>query len=53
MQFDFLTHKEIDGTFDKKIKRFSGKIYKALQIREEEKTCYFRFFEYVSALKSF
>lgn len=53
VQFDFLTHKGINGTFDDEIRRLGGRIYKMPQIREGEKTYYFRFFEYVSALKSF
>lgn len=53
VQFDFLTHKGIDGTFDDEIKKLGGRIYKMPQIREGNKTYYFRFFEYISALKQF
>lgn len=53
VQFDFLTHKGIDGTFDEEIKSLGGRIYKMPQIREGDKTYYFRFFEYITALKRF
>jgi len=53
VQFDFLTHKGIDGTFDEEIKRMGGRIYKMPKIREGDKTYYFRFFKYISALKKF
>ena len=53
VQFDFLTHKGIDGTFDEEIKSLGGRIYKMPQIRVGNKTYYFRFFEYISALKKF
>lgn len=53
VQFDFLTHKGIDGIFDEEIKKMGGHIYKMPQIREGNKTYYFRFFEYIGALKRF
>ena len=53
VQFDFLTHKGIDGTFDEEIKNLGGRIYKIPQIREGDKTYYCRFFEYITALKRF
>ena len=53
VQFDFLTHKGIDGTFDEEIKRMGGKIYKMPQIREGDKTYYHRFFQYRRELKKF
>lgn len=53
VQFDFLTHKGIDGEFDEEICRLGGRIYKMPQIRNGEKTYYYKFFEYVFALKKF
>lgn len=53
VQFDFLTHKGIDGVFDNEIQSLGGRIYKMPQLREGEKTYYWKFLEYRSALKSF
>lgn len=53
VQFDFLTHKGIDGTFDEEIKALGGRIYKMPKLRDGGKTYYWKFFEYRKALKAF
>ena len=53
VQFDFLTHKGIDGAFDEEIRKLGGKIYKMPQIRVGNRTYYFKFFQYILALKKF
>jgi len=53
VQFDFLTHKGLDGIFDDEIRRLGGRIYKMPQIRNGNKTYYFRLFIYIYALKEF
>ena len=53
VQFDFLTHKGIDGKFDDEIRKLGGRIYKMPQIRNGNKTYYWKFLEYKKALKAF
>lgn len=53
VQFDFLTHKGIDGVFDEEIKSMGGRIYKMPCLRNGDKTYYGNAFRYVNALKHF
>lgn len=53
VQFDFLTHKGIDGVFDEEIKSLGGEIYKMPKLREGSKTYYGKIFEYRRELKKF
>ncbi len=53
VQFDFLTHKGINGVFDDEIYKLGGRIYKMPKLRDGEKTYYWKFFEYKKALKQF
>lgn len=53
VQFDFLTHKGIDGIFDDEIMSLGGRIYKMPKLREGSKTYYWKIFEYRRELKKF
>ena len=53
VQFDFLTHKGIDGLFDEEIKSLGGRIYKMPKLRDGSKTYYNKFFQYKHALIKF
>ena len=53
VQFDFLTHKGIDGVFDKEIKELGGRIYKMPCLRDGNRTYYSNAFKYIRELKRF
>lgn len=53
VQFDFLQHKGHGGIFEEEIKTLGGQIYEMPVIRTDTKTYYWKFFEYIKALKEF
>ncbi len=53
VQFDFLTHKGVDGVYDEEIRALGGRIYKMPKLRDSEKTYYGNAAKYVRALKEF
>lgn len=53
VQFDFLTHNNEPGVYDKEILELGGRIYHMPEIRTTTRTYYHRIFKYISALKKF
>ena len=53
VQFDFLTHKGIEGVFDEEIRSLGGRIYKMPKLRDGSKTYYGKIFKYRKELKKF
>jgi glycosyltransferase involved in cell wall biosynthesis len=53
VQFDFLSHNGNGGIYEDEIRQLGGRIYEMPVIRTFTKTYYWKFFEYVSALKKF
>lgn len=53
VQFDFLTHGGVKGTFDDEILSLGGRIHAMPAIKDEKRAYYWRYFAYKKALKGF